>query len=351
MKLARDIEKKALELGFDAVGLAPAAPAAHADDLRGWLKAGRAAGMAWMGRDADRRADPAKALPGAKTIVVVGLSYFVEEPPPEFWNDPARGRIARYAWGRDYHNVMLPLLTELGAFVQAEGGQPLLFRACVDTGPVLERGLAEQAGLGFIGKNTNLINPKLGSYLFLGEILLDCQLAIGNCQLEIRNHSCGHCVRCLTACPTQALPEPYVLDARRCISYLTIEHRGAIPRELRRSMGNWIFGCDECQQVCPWVLKHSTPGRRRFLRFDPNTCAPRLVEVMTLDEAGFRERFGGTPVLRAGRRGLLRNAAVALGNAGDPAALPALEKAAGNADPLIREHAVWAVGQVRGKKG
>lgn len=350
MKLVRNIERKALELGFDLVGVAPAALAAHAREFAGWLKAGRAAGMTWMERDPDRRADPAKALPGAKSAVVVGLSYFVQDPPPAIWNDPARGRIARYAWGRDYHDVMLPMLEELAGFIRAGAGAAVRSRAYVDTGPVLERGLAERAGLGFVGKNTNLISPKWGSYLFIGEILLGAELT-GHRSPVTGHNTCGGCRRCLSACPTEALPEPYVLDARRCIAYLTIEHRGAIPAALRRSMGNWIFGCDECQQVCPWVITHSKPGRQRFLRFDSNSCAPRLVEVMALDEAGFRERFAGTPVMRAGRRGLLRNAAVALGNGGDPEALAALAQAARDADPLVSGHAAWAIRQIRRKGG
>lgn len=365
MNLAGQITSRAQDLGFDLVGIAPAGEARHAEAYRRWLDAGYAGGMAWMAKDAGRRIQPA-----AKTVVVCGLSYFVQDPPPELWNDPARGRIARYAWGRDYHNVMLPMLNELAEFISSEAGRPLHLRTYVDTGPVLERDVAEQAGVGIVGKNTNLINPQFGSYIFIGEILIDLEganpLAPNTGRKGLRPSmrlSCGRCVRCLAACPTGALVEPYVLDARRCISYLTIENKGAIPEDLRPKMKNWIFGCDECQQVCPWnassaphrgalqtaeaVAPHGV-RRVRFLRFDPDTCAPKLAEVMALDEKAFRDRFDGTPVMRAKRRGLLRNAAVALGNSGDRSALPALEKAMRDKDPLIREHAMWAIGQVRG---
>ena len=239
-------------------------------------------------------------------------------------------------------------------YVRDESGRPATVKTYVDTGPVLERDFAAQAGLGFIGKNTNLIHPNFGSYVFLGEILTDWEsahsLAPDNRRQGLhpsQRPSCGRCGRCLKACPTQAFPEPYVLDARRCISYLTIEHKGPIPEDLRPKMGHWIFGCDECQQVCPWVLRFSKPGRQRFLRFDENRCAPKLIELMALNEAGFRERFSGTPVLRAKRSGCLRNVAVALGNGGHPSSAPVLEKAARDPDPLVREHAHWALEKIR----
>ena len=337
MSLTDRICEAAHNMGFDMAGIAPAGAPRHAEAFRLWLDRGFSADMKWMGRD------PGRLLPTAGPVVVVGLSYFVEEPPPEIWNDPLRGRIARYAWGRDYHEVMLPMLRELGVFVARETGADVRFRACVDTGPILERDAAERAGLGFVGKNTNLISRPFGSYLFLGEILVDRELGppISNLKSEIVN-PCASCRRCLNACPTGALVEPYVLDARRCISYLTIEHRDAISEDLRPLLGHWIFGCDECQQVCPWVIQFSRPGRRRFLGFDPNRCAPRLADLLALDEAAFRERFAGTPVLRAKRSGLLRNAAIALGNSADPAARDILERAAKDADPQVREYAAWA---------
>jgi len=257
------------------------------------------------------------------------------------------------------------MLEELSEFVRAETGWVTGIKTNVDTGPVLERDLAVHAGLGFVGKNTNLIHPEFGSYLFLGEVLLDAD--VGPWTLDFGHSSCGDCARCLNACPTGALGEPYVLDARKCLSYLAIENKGAIPEELRARMGNWIFGCDECQQACPWnaqlrtsvfdvqrstldVQSPAVPLRgaaTRFLRFDEQRCAPKLTELMALDDAGFRERFAGTPVLRAKRSGLLRNVAVALGNGCDTSSVPVLEKAVRDPDPMIREHASWAYARIR----
>ena len=343
MNSSERILNRAREIGFDVAGMGPARPASG-DEFRRWLDAGHEAGMAWMAKDVERRIHPA-----AKTAVVCGLSYFVQNPPHEIWDDPSRGRISRYAWGRDYHDVMRPMLDELAEFVRIETGWVTGIKTNVDTGPVLERDIAVHAGLGFVGKNTNLIHPEFGSYLFLGEVLLDaeidCQLPIANWKLAIEN-SCGPCTHCLKACPTGALVEPYVLDSRRCLSYLTIENKGAIPEELRARMGNRIFGCDECQQACPWVIRFAKRGHQQFLRFDENRCAPKLAELMALDDAGFRERFAGSPVLRAKRSGLLRNVAVALGNGCDTSAIPLLEKAARDPDPLIREHASWALGRL-----
>ena len=301
--------------------------------------------MTWLAKDVERRIHPA-----AQTAIVCGLSYFVENPPAAFWNDPLRGRISRYAWGRDYHDVIRPMLEELAEFVRAETGWVTGVKTHVDTGPVLERDVAVQAGLGCVGKNTNLIHPEFGSYLFLGEVLLDAEVesALPNFQgPSAMENPCADCSRCLNHCPTGALMAPYVLDARKCLSYLTIEHRASIPEELRPKLGNRIFGCDECQQACPQVIRLSRRGRQRFLEFDEARCAPWLTEVMALDEAGFRERFAGTPVLRAKRSGLLRNVAIALGNSGASTSLPILGKAARDPDPLIREHAEWAITQLQ----
>jgi epoxyqueuosine reductase len=300
-------------------------------------------------------------------VVVVGLSYFVLDPPAELWRDPSRGRIARYAWGLDYHDVMLPRLRELGDFVEQEAGRTVNRRIYVDTGPVLERDFAAQAGLGFIGKNTLLINPRIGSYLFLGEILVDVELDYdepapdggASCLIDLtglkdlsglgaskRLGTCGNCTRCLDICPTYAFPAPYILDSNRCISYLTIELKGSIAPELRPLMGNWIFGCDECQEICPWVRRYSQRTRESFLSYDPDWVAPKLIDLMKLDEAAFRARFKGTPILRAKRRGLLRNVAIALGNWGSPETLPVLEQALQDPEPLIQEHAAWAIERI-----
>ncbi len=367
MSLTQLIKEKAYSLGFDLIGIAPAGGAPHAETFQRWLAQGYAAGMEWLAREPERRTDLGQVLPGARSVVVVGLSYFTLNPPSELWHDPSRGRIARYAWGLDYHEVMLPRLHELGNFVEKEAGHALNRRTYVDTGPILERDFAAQAGLGFVGKNTLLINPGLGSYLFLGEILLDMELEydepapnqdktlvpsppLGGTEGGIKRlGTCGACTRCLTVCPTHALPAPYILDSNRCISYLTIELKGSIPLELRPLLGNWIFGCDECQEICPWVRRYSQPNRENFLRYDPEQAVPKLVDLMRLDEAGFRARFKGTPMFRPRRRGLLRNVAVALGNWGSPEALPVLEQALQDSEPLIRGHAGWAIGQIKMK--
>ena len=360
MSLTQRIKAKAYDLGFDLIGIAPAERAPHAEAYRRWLANNYQADMQWLARDPQRREDPRCVVDGAQAVVVVGLSYFRLDPPDDLWRDPSRGRIARYAWGLDYHDVILPRLRALGDFIEQETGRPLRQRSYVDTGPILERDFAAQAGLGFIGKNTLLISPQLGSYLFLGEILVDLDLEIdepasdggATCRVSLpgeakRLGTCGNCTRCLDICPTHAFPAPYILDSRRCISYLTIELRGAIPPELRPLLKNWIFGCDECQEVCPWVRRYSHPGRADFLRYDPEWIAPKLVDLMVLTEEGFRARFKGTPLKRTKRRGLLRNVAVALGNWGSPAALPVLEQALQDPEPLIREHAAWAIERIR----
>ena len=358
MNSSDGIRNKAIELGFDLVGFAPVLPAKHADAFFQWLDNGLHADMEWLARDPLRRTDPKRVLPGAQSMISVGLSYYVADPPNELWNDPSRGRIARYAWGEDYHRHLEPKLKDLSAFIRGQVGART--RYYVDTGPVLERSVAAEAGIGFIGKNSLLIHPEFGSYLFLGVILTDMELDYddpaqdGGATLRkaltgtrTRQGTCGTCRRCLEICPTHAFPAPYILDSNRCISYLTIELKGAVPERLRPQMKNWIFGCDECQSVCPWVRRYSQPRKSHFLRLDPDRCAPRLVELMALDEDGFRNRFRGTPIARAKRRGLLRNVAVALGNWGDPSAKPALERVLQDPEPLIREHATWALHQLR----
>ena len=364
MKLTRLIKEKAYSLGFDLIGIAPAESAPHARAYRRWLARGYAAGMSWLARDPQRREDPRRVVSGARSVIVVGLSYFVLDPPAELWNDPSRGRIARYAWGLDYHHIMLPRLRELGDFIEQEAGRTFHQRAYVDTGPILERDFAAQAGLGFIGKNTLLINPGLGSYFFLGEILVDLELEYdepaleggASCQIGPPGHSkragtCGNCTRCLDICPTHAFPAAYILDSNLCISYLTIELKGAIPPPMRPRLGNWIFGCDLCQEICPWVRRYSQPTRESFLSYDPEFVAPKLVELMTLDEPAFRTRFRDSPIKRTKRRGLLRNVAVALGNWGSPEALPVLTQALQDPEPLIREHAAWAIERIEQASG
>ena len=384
MEIGERIKAKAVELGFDVAGIAPAGPARHAVALPRWLAESFHGEMDWLARDPARRTDPRLVLEGARSVVAVGLSYFVEDPPAALWDDPSRGRIARYAWGADYHGQLTPMLKRLAGFIEEEIGAGTVGRCYVDTGPVLERDFAAEAGLGFIGRNTLLIHPRLGSYVFLGVILVNRELPcdepagkdgavistphpgsgsdlnlilnapqasqLPSLSIKLRSDpirciegSCGQCRRCLDACPTHAFPAEYILDSRKCISYLTIELRGAIPENLRPRMTNWIFGCDACQSVCPWVKRYARPRERSFLSFEEDRVIPELIPLMGLDEEGFRARFRRTPVTRTKRRGLLRNVAVALGNWGDPAAKPCLEKALADPEPLIAEHARWAL--------
>lgn len=337
MTLEEQIKSKALALGFDLVGIAPAGSAVSFVSFERWIAQGQHGEMGYLARNMERRADPQHLLPGAKSVVVVACNSHAADPAP----GARQGRIARYALGDDYHEIMGGKLAALiGAICAlAPGAQA---KACVDTAPVLEREMAQRAGLGWIGKNTMLLHRRFGQWLFLGEILLD--VALQPDALETQNR-CGRCVRCIAACPTRALVAPRELDARRCISYLTIELKGSIPLELRPLIGNRIFGCDDCLEVCPWnrfAQLARAPG------FSP--CAdlrtPELLDLLELDEEEFQRRFARSPIARAKRRGLLRNVCVALGNARDPRSVPALTRALEDTEPLVREHAAWALGQM-----
>jgi epoxyqueuosine reductase len=345
MSLTKLVCERALSLGFDLAGISAAFPVPHLDAYRAWIAQGHHGEMGYLARPdrVERRKNPAAILPGVKSIVCVGLSYYPGPLSDDLARDPSRGLISNYAWGLDYHDLMLPRLEELATFIRAETGGSAATRAYVDTGPVLERAYAAKAGLGFIGKNTCLIHPKMGSYLFLGEILTTVELEPTPGQV---NANCGTCRRCLDACPTGALVTPHVLDARRCISYLTIELKGAIPPDLRPLMGHWIYGCDVCQQVCPWQRFAEPTQERAFLAQTPSRAVPLLTELMELNEETFQRQYAGTPILRIGRARLLRNAAVALGNWGDERAVPTLKKALSDPEPLVRDHATWALGQV-----
>jgi len=333
------IKEAARECGFDLVGIAPPEYGDHAIHLKRWLERGFHGEMGYMARNIERRADLQQVLPGIRSVICVALNYYSPTIPLP---STAQGRISKYALNVDYHLVMQRRLQHLLEWLKER--HPLArFITFVDTGPVLEKALAERAGLGWIGKHTNLISPHLGSWFFLGEILTDLELAYDEPQPGL----CGKCRRCLEACPTQAIVAPYQLDARRCISYLTIELKGEIPPELRPLIGNRIFGCDECQQVCPWNRFARQTVEQSFLpRADLQ--APELREMMSLTEERFRMRFRDSPIKRLKRRGLLRNVAVALGNARDRDAIPCLEKARLDEDPLIRSHAAWALAMIEG---
>jgi epoxyqueuosine reductase len=341
MVLREQIKAKATALGFDLVGITSAEPLAHGGRFRAWVAQGFAGKMGYMSRDVEKRVDPSCVLPEVRSIVVLGMNYYTSPAMPEA--SPGRGWMSRYAWGQDYHTVLRDKLAALVVFIRDLEGADVQARWYVDTGPILERELAWRAGLGWPGKNTNLINRRVGSWLFLGAILLDRELVY---DAPATAH-CGTCTRCLVACPTGALVAPGVLDARRCISYVTIELRGAIPRELRPLMGTHIFGCDICQAVCPWNRKAPVSSEPAFLP-RAGFAAPELLPLLRLSEDEFRARFRGSPITRAKRRGLLRNVAVALGNLQDLRALPALEAALHDSEPLIRGHAAWALGRIGG---
>ncbi len=299
--LTESVKDLALTLGFDRVAIGPAAPPDHGPGFRGWVEAGHAGTMAYLERRLEERLDPERVLPGAASVVCVALNYHQGEEADRSW-----APVARYAWGRDYHDVIAPRLERLAAYLGAACGA--CCRAYVDTGPVLERDLAARAGLGWIGKNTMLLHPALGSWFFIGVLLTTAELGHDSALPD----RCGSCRACLDVCPTQAFVEPYVLDARRCISYLTIEHRGKIDPDLHEGMGQWQFGCDLCQSVCPWNRKAPVAGESAFLPAGPYPGAEAVLE-MSDDE--FRRRFAGTALLRAKAAGMRRNAAIALENA------------------------------------
>jgi epoxyqueuosine reductase len=322
--------------GFDAVGIAPATRAPHADDFHRWLGDGCHAGMDWLARDPEKRCSPEAVLPGARSVIALAMNYF--HPEPEHPPDAARGRIARYARGRDYHNLVAKRLREVDRALTAAGGRQKCF---VDSGPLLERDFAVLAGIAWHGKSTMGIHPTLGTWFFLAAVLTT--LAWEQAPRPIADR-CGRCTRCLAACPTGAITAPHRVDARKCISYWTIEHRGPLPEWLRPLLGNRIFGCDDCLEACPWN-RFARASRESDFAARPASRWP-LRDYLALGPDAFRSTFEGSPIRRAGRGGFLRNVCVALGNTGSPADLPALAQAARDDDPLVREHAVWAVGNI-----
>lgn len=335
------VVQRALELGFEDCRITTADPPTHAAEFRAWLEAGRHGAMAYLPRTADKRVDPRRVLEGARSVITVAASYALPSPPVAT-SRPGTGVIARYARFRDYHGVLLERLRALAACVDDLHGPGSRSLAYVDTGPVLERDLAQRAGLGFIGKHTNLIHRRLGNWFFIGGILTTAVLEPDPAE----PNRCGTCTRCLAACPTRAITAPFQLDARLCIAYLTIEFKGPIPLALRPAIGRRIFGCDDCLEVCPWN-RFARAGHLLRDHARPDLDTPDLLELLALDAAGFKARFADTPLERVKRRGLLRNVCVALGNVRDPGALPALERAAADPEPLIAEHAAWAVERIR----
>jgi epoxyqueuosine reductase len=336
--LAQLIKAQAYGLGFDLVGITTLGPADTAAAFDRWVAHGYAGEMHYLARGAAKRGDTRLPYPGVHSAIVVGLDYGGRTPD---------GPIARYARGDDYHDLMVDRLGTLHRWLTAKLGRSVVGKAYVDTGPILERDLARRAGLGWFGKNTMLVNPERGSFFFLGALLVDCDLPS---DAPFEADRCGTCTRCLDACPTDAFVAPRVMDSTRCISYLTIEQRGAIPVELRQAIGELLYGCDICQTCCPWNVRFSSEMKEGA--FAPRDALvgrdARMLarEILGLNEHEFRKSFKGSPMKRAKLRGLRRNAAVVLGNVGKTDDIPALEKARMDSDPLVREHAAWALARI-----
>jgi len=337
--LSAKLKQRATELGFQHCGICPAAAPPGAARLDDWLAAGYAGQMHYI---ADRRPaydHPRHVLEGAQSIVMLAMHYSPEKPSPP---QSGEGRVSRYAWGTDdYHNLIRDRLHRL-ADSHREQVPEAITRGVIDTAPLMEREFAQLAGLGWIGKNTLLLSKTAGSYFFLAALLTDQRLSYDE---PLAMDHCGTCTACLDACPTDAFPQPYVLDATRCISYLTIELQNPIPVELRPKMGNWLFGCDVCQDVCPWN-KNAPPTAEKAFAPCEEMNPMELATLFDLDEEQFRARFRQTPLWRAHRRGLLRNAAIVLGNQGDASALPALHRGLQDEEPLVRGACAWALGEL-----
>ena len=336
----QEIRARALALGFDAVGFAPAELSDEAKaGLSGFLAAGYHGDMGWLADKAERRADPRGLWPEARSVVVLGLNYGPAENPAPPRMGPTAGDISVYARHRDYHDAIKKKLKALGRWMgEAFDCEIKIF---VDTAPVMEKPLAQAAGLGWQGKHTNLVSRDFGSWLFLGEVFTDLELGADRAEAD----HCGECRRCLDACPTGAFPAPYKLDARRCISYLTIEHRGPIDRNLRPLMGNRIYGCDDCLAVCPWN-KFARPTGESDLIARADLSAPALAALAGLDDAAFRKLFAGSPVKRIGRGRFLRNVLIAIGNSAEGDLAPTAIGLLGDGDPLVRGAAVWALARL-----
>jgi epoxyqueuosine reductase len=337
-----EIRRRAWELGFDDCRITTAAAPQSAGHFQEWLVDRRHGEMAYLDRTAQKRVDPQKVLPGAKSIMTLAVTY--AGPHKARPAAAHRGVVAAYARYDDYHEVLGARLKQLTEFLNGLGGPETRSLWYVDTGPLLERDLAQRAGLGFIGKHANLISRRLGNWIFLSEIITTVELTPD----APEKNRCGSCTRCISACPTNAITAPFQLDARRCISYLTIELKGPIPQELRPAIGNRIYGCDDCLAACPWN-RFAREGQLMQAHTRPELANPDLVELLSINDAEFKRRFAGTPILRAKRRGLLRNVCVALGNVGDETSLPALQKAASDPEPLISEHALWAIEQIQSR--
>ena len=343
-KLTQQIQAQANELGFELVGITPAVHSETIARYRQWIENGYAGKMHYLEKHLSLKTDARQLLAEAKSVISLAMNYYTLDPPKAFAQDPGRGQISRYAWGDDYHELIRERLLELVTFIKQIAESELKTRVCVDTAPIIEREYAQKAGIGWIGKNTNLIHWRSGSWYFLAEVLIN--IALESDTSDLRG-SCGTCTRCIEACPTDAFVEPNLLDSRRCISYLTIELKESIPKALRSEMGNLIFGCDICQEVCPWNSKATSTTEPAFQPRDGN-LAPKLLSLIGMTQQEFSRRFKGSPIKRAKRRGFLRNVLVAIGNWGAPSAVSALKDALADDEPLVRSHAAWALGKIGG---
>jgi epoxyqueuosine reductase len=342
--LSAKIKAKAFDLGFALCGITTADPPPHHQQFQEWLAEGSSGDMLYLHRQEPKRGDLCKVLVDARSVVCVALNYSPDKGhPPLPSSDSSKGVVARYAQFDDYHNTLWNRLETLLEYIRVENPGTSGKVYC-DTGPVTERDLAMRAGLGWIGKHTNLISRRLGNWFFIGEIILDIDLSADD---PDTNH-CGTCTRCIAECPTSAITAPFKLDARRCISYLTIELKGSIPEDLRPLIGNRIYGCDDCLAVCPWN-KFAQAASDCAVQPRADLTAPDLIELLQLDDEGFRTTFAHSPIKRTKRRGFLRNVCVALGNVGNSSAIPALTVALNDHEPLIREHADWAIKQIQSR--
>ena len=349
LRLRERIRDTALALGFDAVGFTEARLGPEARTrLADFLASGAHGEMAWLAERSAQRADPRALWPEARSVIALGLSYAPDEDPRAVQSLPDRGGISVYARNRDYHDIVRGKLKHLAQFIVKAGADPAApgvkapaVKVFVDTAPVMEKPLAERAALGWQGKHTNLVSREHGSWLFLGEIYTTLDLPAS----APRAGSCGSCSACLTACPTDAFPAPYRLDARRCISYLTIEHAGPIPHEFRAAIGNRIYGCDDCLAVCPWN-RFAGQSRQAKLHARDDLRAPSLATLAALDDSGFRALFSGSPIKRIGRNRFVRNVLIAIGNSGDPALAASVLRLLSDPDPVVAEAAQWAAARL-----
>ena len=345
VNLTTFIKDKALELGFDLVGISPVGSFPENQFYKEWLNKGFSGKMKYLERNPEKRQDIQNVLPGAKSVISCAMNYNTDYPYSTEKTDKTKGWISRYAWGDDYHDTITDKLGVLMSYISSETTEDITSKLYVDTGPVLERNYGKYAGVGWVGKNTCLINQEIGSWIFLGEIITNIELEYDT----VVPDRCGTCTRCIDACPTDAIIEPYVLDSRLCISYLTIELKDKIPTDLREGIGNNIYGCDICQDVCPWNKRAHVSDK---LEFEPREelFNPNLSYISRLSVEDFRKQFKGSPIKRTKRRGLLRNTVVAMGNSGEKDFLPFILECLEDEEPLVRAHALWALWKIDGSK-